>query len=70
MLADEGVYLASESTFARVLRIHGQAAHRGRVKAPRAKRPPTTHIANAVSQVWCWDMTYLPATVGVGFIRI
>ena len=63
MLADEGVYLASESTFARVLRAHGQTAHRGRAKAPRAKRPPTTHIASAVSQVWCWDMTYLPATV-------
>ena len=63
MLADEGVYLASESTFARVLRAHGQSAHRGRAKAPRAKRTPTTHIATAVSQVWCWDMTYLPATV-------
>ena len=63
MLADEGVYLASESTFARVLRAHGQTVHRGRAKAPRAKRPPTTHIASAVSQVWCWDMTYLPATV-------
>jgi len=63
MLADEGVYLASESTFARVLRAHGQAAHRGRAKAPKAKRPPTTHIATAARQVWCWDMTYLPATV-------
>ena len=63
MLADEGVYLASESTFTRVLRAHGQTAHRGRAKAPRAKRPPTTHIATGVRQVWCWDMTYLPATV-------
>jgi putative transposase len=63
MLADEGVYLASESTFARVMRSHGQTAHRGRSKAPKAKRPPTTHIATGVSQVWCWDMTYLPATV-------
>jgi putative transposase len=27
MLADEGVYLASESTFARVMRSHGQTAH-------------------------------------------
>jgi transposase InsO family protein len=63
MLADEGVYLASESTLARVLRAHGQTAHRGRAKAPRAKRPPTTHIATAPRQVWCWDMTYLPATV-------
>jgi transposase InsO family protein len=63
MLADEGVYLASESTFARVLRAHGQTAHRGRAKAPQARRPPTTHIATAARQVWCWDMTYLPATV-------
>ena len=63
MLADEGVYLASESTFARVLRAHGQTAHWGRAKAPKAKRPPTTHIATAARQVWCWDMTYLPAAV-------
>jgi len=63
MLADEGTYIASESSFARVLREHGQAAHRGRAKAPQAGRPPTTHIATAPRQVWCWDMTYLPAVV-------
>ena len=63
MLADEGVYLASESSFARVLREQGQSSHRGRAKAPRATRPPTTHIATAPRQVWCWDMTFLPAWV-------
>ena len=63
MLADEGVYLASESTFARVLRAHGQNARRGRAREPKASRPPTTHIATGPSQVWCWDMTYLPAVV-------
>ena len=63
MLADEGVYLASESSFSRVLREHGQTTHRGRAKAPRTIRPPTTHIATAPGQVWCWDMTYLPAQV-------
>ena len=62
-LADEGVYLASESTFCRVLREHDQIRHRGRAKAPRASRPPTTHVATAPRQVWCWDMTYLPAQV-------
>ena len=46
MLADEGVYLASESSFARVLRAHGQNRHRGRAKAARKVRPPTTHIAS------------------------
>jgi len=65
MLADENIYLASESTFSRVLRAHGQTAHRGRARSPRKTRPPTTHIASAAGQIWCWDMTYLPAHVQV-----
>ena len=63
MLADEGIYLGSESSMARVLKAHGQNTRRGRAKAPKASRPPTTHIATAPGQVWCWDMTYLPANV-------
>ncbi len=63
VLADEGVYLASESTLSRVLREQGQSAHRGRAKSPQAVRPPTTHVATGPRQVWCWDMTYLPAQV-------
>jgi transposase InsO family protein len=62
-LADEGVYLASESSFQRVLREHGQSGHRGRAKAPRKSRPPSTHVATAPRQLWCWDLTYLPAGV-------
>lgn len=54
MLADEGVYLGSESSMARVLKAHGQNTRRGRAKAPRAVRPPSTHIATAPGQVWCW----------------
>jgi putative transposase len=63
LLADEGVYVASESSFHRVLRAAGQMARRGQAKAPRKTRPPTTHIATAPGQVWCWDMTYLPSDV-------
>lgn len=63
MLADEGTYIASESTFARVLRAHGQTARRGRARPPQPSRAPTTHVASGPRQVWCWDMTYLPATV-------
>jgi transposase InsO family protein len=63
MLADEGTYLGSESSMARVLKAHSQNTRRGRAKAPKATRPPTTHIAAAPGQVWCWDMTYLPAIV-------
>jgi transposase InsO family protein len=62
-LADEGVYLASESSFQRILRAHGQSRHRGRSRAPQPSRRPTTHIATGPGAVWCWDMTYLPAQV-------
>ncbi len=63
MLADEGTYIASESSFSRVLRAHGQVRHRGRAKTPQRKRPPSTHVATGPRQLWCWDMTYLPAKV-------
>lgn len=63
MLADEGQYIASESSFQRVLREQGQTRHRGRAKAPRQGRPPSTHVATAPRQVWSWDMTYLPSQV-------
>jgi len=62
-LADEGTYLASESTFSRILKQTGQNAHRGRAKSPQAKHAPQTHVATAPGQVWCWDMTFLPAQV-------
>jgi putative transposase len=58
-----GVYIPSESRFSRVLRAHGQSCHRGRAKAAQRRRPTTTHIATAPPQVWCWDMTFLPAGV-------
>ena len=34
-----------------------------RARTPRKTRPPTTHVATAPRQVWCWDMTYLPADI-------
>jgi putative transposase len=63
MLADEGTYIASESTFSRVLRAHGQTRHRGRAKTPQRMRPPSTHVATGPRQVWTWDMTFLPTKV-------
>ena len=35
----------------RVLKAHGQTAHRGRAKAPKQRRPPTTHLATEPRQV-------------------
>src|SRR5690606_32712199 len=61
-LADDGCYIASESTFYRILREEGQQHHRGRSQAPE-NRPMSTHCATGPNQVWCWDITWLPGPV-------
>lgn len=61
-LADEGRYIASESTIYRILRAEGQDAHRGRAK-PRTVRSVDEHVATAANQVWNWDITYLLSAV-------
>ena len=61
-LADEGVYVASESTFYRVLKAAGQQHRRGRARRP-SQRTATTHRADGPNQLWCWDITWLPTTV-------
>jgi putative transposase len=62
-LADQGRYLASESTFYRVLRAADQQHRRGRSQPPRTVKAPTSHVATAANQVWSWDITYLPSAV-------
>jgi putative transposase len=62
-LADEGVYVASEASFHRVLRDQGQMQRRGRARPPRPAGPPSTHVATGPGQVWCWDVTFLPTQV-------
>lgn len=62
MLADQGRFIASESTFYRVLRQEGQLAHRGRAR-PKTYTKPGHYTASGPNQVWCWDITYLPTTV-------
>ena len=57
-LADQGEYIASESTIYRILKDFKMNAHRGKSK-PAKKRPITTHIAKAPNQVWTWDITWL-----------
>lgn len=62
ILADRGRYIASESSFYRVLREADQLAHRGKAKAPRHHRPSPLQ-ASAANQLWSWDITYLATTV-------
>lgn len=59
ILADRGIYIASESSFYRILRNHNMQYHRGRSKTP-ASKPISTHCATGPNQVWMWDITWLP----------
>ena len=61
-LADEGIYLASESTMYRLLRREKQLEHRGLTK-PKTPRPTPRLTATGPNQVWSWDITYLPTVV-------
>jgi len=66
-LADQGQYVASESTFFRVLRAADLMHHRAPSKAP-IYRPVPEHTATDPNQVWSWDITYLLTTIrGVYF---
>ncbi|WP_445003102.1 hypothetical protein [Halomonas mongoliensis] len=52
---EEQRYLASPSSFYRVMRKHQEVVHRGRAKPPQRRAKPTTYQATAPNQVWSWD---------------
>jgi transposase InsO family protein len=60
LMDEEQRYIASVSSFYRVLRKHNELAHRGRAKTRKSRPAPTTHTATAPNQVWSWDCTWLP----------
>jgi transposase InsO family protein len=69
-LADKGEYIASESSFYRVLREANQVRHRGKAQPPRKVAKPKAHRADGPNQVWSWDITYLASTVLGMFFRL
>ena len=68
-LADQGIYLASESTFYRTLRAEDLLAHRGAAK-PRNVNRPDELVATGPNRVWSWDITYLPGPVKGAFFYL
>lgn len=69
LLADRGVYIASESTIYRILRQERQLVHRGSSR-PRTRRRPREQVATGPGQVWSWDITYLGASVRGRFLYL
>lgn len=62
-LADQQRYIASESTFHRVLREERQLAHRRSERPVNARSKPRAVCADAPNQLYSWDITYLPTTI-------
>lgn len=62
-LADRGIYIASESTFYRVLKAEDQNAHRGKSKKATNITGPETFVATGPNQVWTWDITWIDTYV-------
>ncbi len=69
-LADQGCYLASDSSFYRILRSDGQQHHRGRAKPPVRRKPPTSYKASAPCEVWTWDITWMPGPIAGMFFYL
>jgi putative transposase len=62
-LADQGIYVASESTFHRILKGANLMRHRLSARPPQERSKPRAICATAPNQLYSWDITYLPSGV-------
>jgi transposase InsO family protein len=62
-LADKGIYIASESSFYRVLKAAKLMQHRHKEKPVKQHKKPRSLTATEPNQIYTWDITYLPTTV-------
>ena len=61
-LADRGEYLASESSFYRVLKTEHLLAHRGRA-TPSQRARPRAYEVTAPRTLFSWDITYMLSAI-------
>ena len=62
-LADQGIYVASESTFYRIMRDANLIKHRQAARPAQERSKPRAVCATAPNQLYSWDITYLPGGV-------
>jgi putative transposase len=62
-LADQGRYLASESTFYRILHEADQLKPRRSERPAQTRTKPRAVCATAPNQLYSWDITYLPSCI-------
>lgn len=68
-LADRGEYIASESSFYRVLREAGQLQHRQASRVATAHKPRPLE-ATAPNQIYSWDISYLKTSIRGVFLYL
>lgn len=69
ILAERGQYIASESTFYRILRENAMVTPKKQpLKSPRHK--PESLKATGPNQVWSWDITYLKTDLKGEFLYL
>lgn len=61
-LADSGTYIASESSFYRILRAKNLLSHRSKSHLRKHHRPKDLIAVNP-NEVWSWDITYMKSPV-------
>jgi transposase InsO family protein len=61
-MATNGEYIASESTFYRILKTESMLSHRRNSKPPK-ERPKPVLVANGPDEVYSWDITWLKTDV-------
>ncbi len=62
-LADRGQYVASESTFNRILKAEHQLQHRGAERPGQSRSKPRALSTSAPNELFSWDITYLPTSI-------
>ena len=63
ILAERGEYIASESSFYRILRAAKQLSHRQASRAPKPRSKPQALTATRPNQLYSWNITYLATAV-------
>ncbi len=63
ILAEQGIYVASESTIYRILREERMLNHREESREPKKRHKVKELKATGPNQVWSWDITYLKTNI-------
>ena len=70
LLADKGRYIASESTFYRILKKEKQLTHRRACRPANVANKPEALVAIRPNEIYSWDITYLPTTIKGVFLYL